>query len=126
MNIRDNIRTQINAMIDALADTPEDAAAVKTELDRIESERQVADYLLDSRLAAGITQRALAAASGLSPAKICRMESGNDSTLRLGDVKAYCNGLGIPMPFTISRPPSPPRPSRSRRARRPRPVPVLA
>lgn len=40
-----------------------------------------------------MTQRALSAASGLSPAKICRMESGNDSTLRLGDVKAYCNGL---------------------------------
>jgi DNA-binding Xre family transcriptional regulator len=125
MNIRDNIRAQINAMIDDLVDTPEDAAAVKTELDRIESERQVVDYLLDSRLAAGITQRALAAASGLSPSKICRMESGNDSTLRLGDVKAYCSGLGIPLPFTISRPLSLPRPSRPR-ARRPRPVPVLA
>ena len=126
MSTRDNIRQQINAMIDDLADSPEDAAAVKTELDRIESERQVADYLLDARLAAGMTQRALAAASGLSPAKICRMESGNDATLRLGDVKAYCNGLGIPLPFTFSHP-SARRPRAVRtRARRPRPVPALA
>jgi hypothetical protein len=104
MSIRDNIRKQINAMIDSLSDSPEDAAAVKTELDRIESERQIVNYLFDSRLAAGMTQRALAAASGLSPTKICRMESGDDSTLRLGDVKAYCDGIGIPLPFTISRP----------------------
>lgn len=126
MSIRDNIRQQINAMIDDLADSPEDAAAVKTELDRIESERQVADYLLDSRLAAGMTQRALAAASGLSPAKICRMESGNDATLRLGDVKAYCNGLGIPLPFTFFRPPARRARAVRPRTRRPRPVPALA
>ncbi len=117
MSIRDNIRKQINAMIDGLADSPEDAAAVKTELDRLESERQVANYLFDSRLAAGMTQRALAAASGLSPAKICRMESGDDSTLRLGDVKAYCDGLGIPLPFTFFRPPSRRPRSRPRRKR---------
>jgi DNA-binding XRE family transcriptional regulator len=105
-------RAQIDKFIDEIADNP---AEVKAALDRIEAERRVVDSLLGARISAGMSQRDLAAASGLSAAKICRMETGNDGDLNFGDVQAYLKGLGTTLRVSF-RPPR----------RRPRPTPAMA
>jgi hypothetical protein len=106
-----NTRQQIDAIIDELCDNP---AAMKAGLDRLEEESSLVNALLDARRAAGLTQRELAKACGMSAAKICRMESGNDAALRFGDVQAYLKGAGASLHLAI-RPPRRPRP----RLRRP-------
>ena len=103
-------RSQIDSIIDELCDNPEE---IKTGLDRLEEESRLVNALLDARHAAGLTQRELAKASGMSAAKICRMESGDDKGLRFGDVQAYLKGLGTTLEVRIHRP----RRSRRRKAR---------
>ncbi|MBQ7251345.1 MAG: helix-turn-helix domain-containing protein [Kiritimatiellae bacterium] len=92
------IREQLDKAIDEIFDNP---AEIKTELDRIGEERRIVDSLLAARHAAGLTQRELARASGMSAAKICRMESGTDAALRLGDVQAYLKGAGASLRFSV-------------------------
>ena len=92
------IRGQLDKAIDEIFGNP---AEIKTELDRIEEERRIVDSLLAARHAAGLTQRELAKASGMSAAKICRMESGNDAALRLGDVQAYLKGAGASLRLSV-------------------------
>lgn len=102
-----NTRAKINAAIDDIFDNPDE---IKAELDHIDRENAIVDSLLAARHDAGFSQRDLAKASGLSAAKICRMESGNDSGLRIGDVQKYLAGLGASFAVSI-------RPRRSRRRR---------
>ena len=111
--MKTNARIQVDALIDGLFDNAEE---IKAGMDRLDEENRLVDTLLSYRHAAGFTQRDLAAASGLSPAKICRMESGNDASLRIGDVQAYLKGLGIPPQVILPRPPRRTRPP-SRRGR---------
>ena len=96
-----NTRAKINAAIDELFDNP---AEIKAELERLDGENRLVDSLLAARHAAGLSQRALAKASGMSPAKICRMESGNDANLRLGDVQTYLKGLGSSLRLSVQPP----------------------
>lgn len=105
-----NTRAKINAAIDEIFDNP---GEIKAELDRIDRENAIVDSLLAARRDAGFSQRDLAKASGLSAAKICRMESGNDYGLRLGDVQKYLAGLGASLDVSVR----PPRRSRRRRGR---------
>ena len=93
MTAREHIRNEIDKAIEDLFE--EDANAVKSELDRLEAERRMVNSLIDARHAAGLSMRALAKTSGLSAAKICRMECGNDAALNIGDFQAYLKGLGI-------------------------------
>ena len=113
-----NAREQVNALVDAIFDNPEE---IKAGIDRIEEESRLVDSLLASRRAAGLSQRELAQASGMSPSKICRMESGTDANLRFGDIQKYLAGLGSSLRVDIQTPRR-----RCPRARRPRPVPALA
>jgi hypothetical protein len=110
-------RAQIDNVIETLCDNPEE---LKAGLDRLERESRFVDSLIDARRRAGLSHAELAAASGLSPAKIGEMESGNDAALNLADVQAYLKGVGKTLRVSAL-----PRPSRPR-TRRPRPVPVLA
>ena len=103
--MKTNARIQVDALIDGLFDNAEE---IKAGMDRLDEENRLVDTLLSYRHAAGFTQRDLAAASGLSPAKICRMESGNDASLRIGDVQAYLKGVGKTLRvFTLPRPSHP-------------------
>lgn len=104
-----NTREKINAAIDEIFDNP---GEIKAELDRIDKESTIVDSLLAARHDAGFSQRDLAKASGLSAAKICRMESGVDSGLRLGDVQKYLAGLGASLAVFVRT-----RHSRRRRSR---------
>lgn len=109
-----NAREQVNALVDAIFDNP---GEIKAGIDRIEEESRLVDSLLAARRAAGFSQRDLAKTSGLSAAKICRMESGNDFALRFGDVQKYLAGLGATLAVSV-------RPARHTRRRRPRPLPT--
>ena len=105
-----NAREQVNALVDAIFDNP---GEIKAGIDRLEEESRIVEALLAARIDAGFSQRDLAKASGLSAAKICRMESGNDYALRLGDVQKYLAGLGASLAVSV-RPPRRPRRRRSR------------
>ena len=111
-------RKQIDEMIDALCDNPDE---IKAGLDRLERESRFVDSLVAARHAAGLSHVELAAASGLTPEKIGEMESGNDAALNVADVQAYLKGVGKTLRVTAI-----PRRSPRTRARRPRPVPALA
>lgn len=89
-----NIKDQINAMIDDLADNPDE---IKAELEQIRSETPLCRALQRARLEAGFSQRALAKAAGMSTSKICRMESGVDADLTLGEITKYIAPLGMSM-----------------------------
>lgn len=109
--MKKHIRAQINKMIDALCDNPDE---IKAGLDRLEEESRFVDSLIDARHAAGLSHAQLAAASGLTPEKIGEMESGNDAALHLADVQAYLKGVGKTLRvFTLPRPSHP----RTRRKR---------
>lgn len=116
MTSRERIREQtIQAFSGLFEEKPE---ALREELARLDEANRIVDSLLDARHAAGLSQRELAAAAGLSASKICRMESGCDADLNFGDVQAYLKGLGTTLRVSF-RPPR-------RRPRRPRPTPALA
>ena len=115
--MKSRIRAQIDEMIDALCDNPEE---IKADIDRLDAESRFVDSLIDARHAAGLSHLDLAAASGLTPEKIGEMESGNDAALNIADVQAYLRGVGKTLRVSAL-----PRHSRPR-ARRPRSVPVLA
>lgn len=89
-----NTNSQFDALLDELTDNP---AEIKTELERLRAESALVEALMAHRRKAGLSQRELAKRSGLPPAKVCRMESGDDASLKIGDVKMYLNGLGYSM-----------------------------
>ncbi len=89
-----NTNKQIDSIIDEIADNP---AEVKQALGCIRAESALVQSMIDARHDAGYSQRELARRSGLSAAKICRMESGDDSSLRMADIKAYLAGIGYTM-----------------------------
>lgn len=89
-----NFDEQINAMLDELSDNPAEAKAA---LERVRRENAIVRSLQQVRLDAGCSQRELAKASGMSPAKVCRMESGNDNALKIGDIRQYLSGIGMSM-----------------------------
>lgn len=99
--MKSRTRQQVDALIDEIFDNPEE---IKAGIDRLEKESRLVNALLDARHAAGLTQRELAKASGLSAAKICRMESDDDRALRVGDVQTYLKGLGATLEIRLRRP----------------------
>jgi Trp operon repressor len=114
--MKPNTRKQIDSIIDELCDNP---AEMKAGIDHLEGESRIVNALLEARRTAGLTQRELAKACGMSAAKICRMESGNDAALRFGDVQAYLKGTGATFRLSVHPPRRPhPRPRRPLRAAR--------
>lgn len=89
-----NTNSQIDAMLDELTDNP---AEIKGELERLRAESALVEALMARRREAGLSQRQLAKRAGLAPAKVCRMESGDDASLKIGDVRQYLGGLGYSM-----------------------------
>lgn len=89
-----NTNSPIDAMLDELTDNP---AEIKADLERLRAESALVEALMARRREAGLSQRELAKRSGLAPAKVCRMESGDDASLKIGDVKQYLGGINCSM-----------------------------
>ena len=104
-------RAKIDKMVEALCDNPDE---IKAGIDRIEAESRFVDSLIDARCKAGLSPAELAAASGLTPAKIGEMESGNDASLNVADVQAFLKGVGKTLRVSALPHPSRPRRRRSR------------
>jgi transcriptional regulator with XRE-family HTH domain len=49
------------------------------------------------RVGKGISQRDMAKSMGCTPSKISKLEAGNDSKLKWGDISAYLTALGMNM-----------------------------
>ena len=90
----------IAKMAAALADAPEVENAVCKEIGR----STLVSMLLSMRVAKGRTQEEIAKAMGCDSSKVSRIESGNDSALRLGDIIAYVGALGQSITLSFDDP----------------------
>ncbi len=69
-----------------------------------QAETRFVRALIDMRVAKKLSQRELAKRMGVSPSKVCRLESSRDEALNLGDVFLYLKALGMTMSVMFDDP----------------------
>lgn len=72
-----------------------DDAAVKQKVDAEISASTLVSAMIRMRVGKGISQSEIAKAMGCTPSKISKLEAGNDSVLKWGDVCAYLSAIGM-------------------------------
>ena len=87
-------------MAAALADNPSVEQDVQKEIQR----NAMVSYLLSLRVSKGLTQEQVATAMGCDASKISRLESGNDETLKWGDIADYTSALNVQMFVLVEDP----------------------
>ena len=65
----------------------------KAEWDAQAAEREVTRQIVEARMAAGMTQAELAAACGMKPSNLCRLENGNGNP-SIATLSKIAHGLG--------------------------------
>jgi transcriptional regulator with XRE-family HTH domain len=90
----------IAEMAAALADNPSVEQDVQKEIQR----NAMVSYLLSLRVSKGLTQEQVATAMGCDASKISRLESGNDETLKWGDIADYTSALNVQMFVLVEDP----------------------
>jgi transcriptional regulator with XRE-family HTH domain len=74
-----------------LADDPEVETRVNAEI----AKKRLVTAMIKARVQKGWNQRQMANAMKCTPSRICRLESSTDENLRMGDVIAYFQALGM-------------------------------
>lgn len=99
-NPQNNETTETVAELAArLTGNPSMADAVRAE----STKSELCETLARIRIQNGLTQRALAKRMGVSASKVCRIESGSDDDLSLGDLRQYIMALGCGITLAINQ-----------------------
>ncbi len=100
MNTNDNTLDQIAEMAGRLTGDASMSDAVRKEA----GNSALCNDLAQMRVKAGLSQRALAKRMGVSASKVCRIESGPDSDLSLGELSRYARALDCGITLGVNRP----------------------
>lgn len=95
-------KRQYASVSDLLRDVaPDDEFA--SEVDARIARRQVIKHLLALRAAKGLSQKDVAERLGCTQSRVSKLENASDNDVRLGDLFAYCDALGLHCGLVLSR-----------------------
>lgn len=100
MNTNENTLDQIAEMAARLTGDASMSDAVRKEA----GNSALCNDLARLRVKEGLSQRALAKRMGVSASKVCRIESGPDSALSLGELSQYARALDCGITLGVNRP----------------------
>lgn len=89
----------VTEMVRATADDPAFATGVERKI----SERNVINFLMGLRAAAGLSQSEIAAKMKCTQSRISKLENGKDDDLRIGDFHAYAEALGLELTIVLEK-----------------------
>ena len=96
-----------NKTLDEIADMAARLTGDASMSDAVRKEAEksaLCNDLARMRVKAGLSQRALAKRMGVSASKVCRIESGPDSDLSLGELSQYAKALDCGITLGVNRP----------------------
>ncbi len=93
--------TRFNSVSKMLHETSEDADLV-TEVERRISERQLVKHLIAHRVKNDMSQQDVAQSFGCTQSRISKLESSSDDDVRLGDLEAYAQAIGLQLRLVLA------------------------
>jgi transcriptional regulator with XRE-family HTH domain len=89
----------VTEMVRATADDPAFAKGVQRKI----AERNLINFLMGLRAAAGLSQAEIATRMKCTQSRISKLENGKDDDLRIGDFHAYADALGLELTIVLDK-----------------------